>query len=68
MGTTKAKLAQPVSAVIAPTKLITPPMMTVLMAAKLAAVIVEVVLKQNGAVWADPVDDVGPGLPARVTG
>jgi len=68
VGTTKAKFAHPVSAVRALTKLITPPTTTVLIAAKFAAVTVEVVLKQNAAVCAEPVADVGPGLPAAVIG
>jgi len=68
VGTTKAKVAQPVSAVKAPAKLVTEPITVVLTAAKFAAVTVEVVLKQKAAVWADPEDDVGPGLPAAVTG
>lgn len=67
-GTTKENMAQPVSAVKPEAKLVTEPMTVVLTAAKFAAVTVEVVLKQKAAVWADPVDDVGPGLVAAVTG
>lgn len=68
VGTTKVNKAQPVSAVKAETKFVTEPMTVVLTAAKFAAVTVEVVLKQKAAVWADPDDAVGPGLPAAVTG